>query len=114
MIIYVPVDAPQIFKMISHSTQPISSTFFLTCNVIKGARSLHFQWFKDDLQLENTTMTNDKQIMIESKYQMSHLTIPEIKVDHAGNYSCVSTNQFGSDTQWTVLQVLGLFKLCVC
>ena len=98
---------------------------YLTCNVVKGSKPLTFEWFKDGHQIwyhhpnehhkvslssssTQAASPTDIRHIIESRNSISHLTIPDIVVDDAGNYSCVSTNRFGFDTQWTTLEVKGL------
>ena len=123
-------DVPQISKMVAHTSQPIGSMLYLTCNVIKGLRPFQFQWFKDNHQLmmfgdegggnENTFHNNnnnnddsDNKFMIESKSSISHLTIAQIDTNDSGNYSCIVSNKVGFDTQWSILQVKGLIYFIV-
>ena len=81
----------------------------LTCNVYQGSQLLQFKWFKNEILL------NSEDVEIETKNIFSHLTLPKIDIEDSANYSCVVSNQFGFDTQWSVLQVKGLlFTLDRC
>ena len=42
----------------------------------------------------------------------SHFTLHDLSADDSGNYSCILNNRFGSDSQWSVLEVKG--NLCSC
>lgn len=103
---YFIVDTPHILRIIPSQDQPIGSMLFLPCNVMKGARPIKFQWLKDDRPLSEFDSSNHYQI--ETKNSISNFIIPEISADDSGNYSCVASNEFGFDSQWTFLQVKGL------
>ena len=81
----------------------------LICNVYQGSQPLQFKWFKNEIPL------NSEDVEIETKNIFSHLTLPKIGIEESANYSCVVSNLFGIDTQWSVLQVKGLlFTLDRC
>lgn len=40
------------------------------------------------------------------------LSIDSVKADHAGNYSCIATNQAGTAEFTAPLVVIGLFAIC--
>ncbi|KAJ6222590.1 hypothetical protein RDWZM_001135, partial [Blomia tropicalis] len=90
---------PKIAKFQPFNSQPIGSPFMLTCNVYQGSQLLQFKWFKNEILL------NSEDVEIETKNIFSHLTLPKIDIEDSANYSCVVSNQFGFDTQWSVLQV---------
>lgn len=100
---------PKIAKFNSAYSQPSGSLFMLTCNVYQGSEPLHFQWLKNDGPIDHGHRSAN--IVIEIKDSFSHLSVKNIGLDDSANYSCVVSNQIGFDTQWSVLQVKGLWDL---
>ena len=94
--------SPKISKFNSFYSQPIESSFTLTCNVYQGTQPVQFKWFKNDQPIETS------RVEIETKKSLSFLTLPKIDVNDSANFSCIASNLFGFDRQWSVLQVKGL------
>ena len=102
MFIYQIV-SPKIVQFHPFHSQPNGSLVILTCNAYQGSHPLKFQWFK------NEHLIGIGKAVIETKQQFSQLTLPKISAEDSANYSCVVSNPFGIDKQWSVLQVKGLF-----
>ena len=111
--------SPKITKFNSFYSQPIDSSFMLTCNVYQGTQPLQFKWLKNGSPLDysaTTTSTNNldessssSNLEIETKHYFSHLILHRISVHDSSNYSCVVSSPFGIDSQWSVLEVKGLW-----
>ena len=56
-------------------------------------------------------MINSENVEIETKSIVSLLTIPKIEIEDSANFSCIVSNPFGVDHQWSVLQVKGLLSI---
>ena len=69
---------------------------------------LSFKWFKNEQELLRHTNPN-LSYQIKTDNFLSFLTISQLKASDYGNYSCVVSNPFGFDIQWTWLQVKGSF-----
>ena len=74
--------------------------------MIQGSEPLEFKWFKNGIELQ----TDSIQHQIDTKSIFSMFTLNQITPNDSGNYSCVVSNNFGFDAQWTVLEVKGLIK----
>ena len=73
-----------------------------------------FEWFKDGQYPYNNAESG--KYVIETKNSISHLTILEIGLEDAGNWSCVVSNSdsFGtvhSDAIFTLLTITGKFDI---
>lgn len=105
------LDAPQIAKFHSSLSQPIGSVFALFCNALSGSKPFRFQWFKDGEELggQSSTLLHSARFQVDTKQVFSHLMLHDLVPSDSGNYSCTVSNDFGLHTQWSVLQVKGLF-----
>lgn len=83
----------------------------IPCSVMQGSQPFSFKWFRDKSELSsNTNHHHNHRYHIETKASMSVLSIPKIEPKDAGNYSCLVSNDFGFDTQWTIIYVKGLVR----
>lgn len=69
-----------------------------------GAAPLKFIWTKNG---HSISQTSDSRIKIDLDDDFSMITIKNIQIDDAGNYSCIVQNRYGIDSQWSMLQVKG-------
>lgn len=93
---------------LNYLNQPLGTTLLLLCNSLKGSKPLTFQWFKDGQDLEkNPSFPDPNRYSLEKKATYSQLTINDIMIDDTGNYSCIVTNKYGFDSQWSLLEVKG-------
>lgn len=78
------------------------------CSVISGTKPLRFQWLKNGMEFDQSSNGFEaKRYDIDTKPFSSHFALHDIDSNDAGNYSCIVSNSFGFDAQWSVLQVKG-------
>lgn len=77
------------------------------CTVIEGDRPLTVEWFKDGSPVAPSKNVNVKRL----DEFTSILGIAFLETHHAGNYSCVATNDVATYTRSAVLTIRG--KLCM-
>lgn len=107
-------EPPQIAKFLSFSRQSKNSDFVLTCSVIQGNKPLQFEWYKDGHRMDSKKpIDSPPRYQIDTKNSFSLFNLNHIESHDSGNYSCVVSNQYGFDTQWSVLQVKGLMHQTV-
>ena len=106
-------DQPELLKFQTNFiSQPLGSSLVLLCNSIKGTKPLEFKWFKDGHEIFD--MKNDYRYSIEKKNSFSQLTVNDVSINDSGNYSCLVTNKFGLDSQWSQFNVKGLIISFYC
>lgn len=98
--------APELESLPSLKNVEKDVSIVLTCNALKGTKPITFEWFHN---VNKLFASND--ISIDSKSSASHLTFERVQLEHAGNYSCLATNSYGSDLSFTFLQVEGKFLM---
>ena len=103
-IFFFKKDAPRLVEFKNFYTQPVNSRFILTCSKMDGAAPLKFIWTKNG---HSISQTSDSRIKIDLDDDFSMITIKNIQIDDAGNYSCIVQNRYGIDSQWSMLQVKG-------
>lgn len=74
-----------------------------SCTVNKGDLPIDVAWTKNG----GRVYTNDGIVVTKTSTRMSVLSIESARARHAGNYSCVATNNAGETRQWAVLAVNG-------
>ena len=84
--------------------QSESSYFQIFCTVQKGSDPLFFLW---SINQNNIKSSPDVHYKIDNFKRFSTLTIDKLKRDDSGNYGCIVSNQFGSDSQNILLTVKG-------
>ncbi|XP_052841685.1 cell adhesion molecule Dscam2 isoform X15 [Drosophila gunungcola] len=72
-----------------------------SCTVNKGDLPIDVAWTKNG----GRVYTNDGIVVTKTSTRMSVLSIESARARHAGNYSCVATNNAGETRQWAVLAV---------
>ena len=98
-------DVPIISKIVStHMSQLQGSMLNIMCPISTGSQLITFKWFKNNIEIKH----ENHHVSIENKPSFSVLMIQELEPDDSGNYSCVVSNPFGIDVQWTLLQVKGI------
>lgn len=86
-------------------SQPQNSVLNLMCPIFTGSQPITFKWFKDNIEIKHG---NQRGSIVDNKPSFSVLMIPELELKDSGNYSCVVSNAYGIDVQWTFLQVKGI------
>lgn len=84
--------------------QNVGSTFKIFCSPQEGSKPFQFEWRKNGQLLSSSGVT----YKIEHSIDDSLFVINQLQTLDSGNYSCTVRNQYGSDTQTTVLTVKGL------
>nr|NP_001036494.1 down syndrome cell adhesion molecule 1, isoform BF [Drosophila melanogaster]ABI31045.1 down syndrome cell adhesion molecule 1, isoform BF [Drosophila melanogaster] len=72
-----------------------------SCTVNKGDLPVDIYWTKNG----GRVYTNDGLIVTRNSQRLSVLSIESVRARHAGNYSCVATNNAGAITQSAMLAV---------
>ena len=81
------------------------SLFQQFCSVEEGSNPLFFEWSRNGQTLRSGPEVNYK---IENSEIFSTLTIKKINRKDSGNYTCLVTNAYGSDSQHVMLTVKGI------
>ncbi len=76
------------------------------CSVTEGDRPLTLTWRKDGAPLLAGGAVSVRRI----DEFTSLLAVSFLEMEHAGNYSCVATNQVASFTRFAVLTIRGKLK----
>jgi hypothetical protein len=93
----------------SYFTAVINSTFTTSCNG-HGNELPGIIWNKHEMQLANDAhiAINQRYVSQNNTYQftISTLTMSNITLEDAGNYSCIANNSNGTDVHHFILKVL--------
>lgn len=101
-------DIPQLAPFHPFFSQPLHSTFHLTCSLIhRPNRPIHFTWLKNGVEINGES--NDGRYSIDSKPAMSLFTLNDVEVDDSANYTCISSDSANRHSQSSILQVKGSF-----
>lgn len=73
------------------------------CTVNKGDLPIDVSWLKNG----GRVYTSDGIVVSKTSQRMSVLSIESARARHAGNYTCVATNNAGVTKHWTLLHVNG-------
>ena len=76
------------------------------CTTSSGELPLNFTWSKDGQPLSGP-VAQLKRIQIKHDQDSSTLRIFPVRLDHAGNYSCLARNKHGWQSYQAALVVLG-------
>lgn len=104
------VENVQLGRLYRKHDQRVGSKFSVFCALQSGSKPINFLWNKDGHLLSKDNV----RYRINQLEDSSILTIAKLIESDSGNFSCVASNQFSDDTQWTVLSVKGLCQSCVC
>lgn len=74
-----------------------------SCTVNKGDVPVDVSWLKNG----GRVYTNDGIVVAKMSQRMSVLSIESVRARHAGNYTCVATNNAGVTKHWAILRVNG-------
>ncbi|RWR98355.1 cell adhesion molecule-like protein, partial [Dinothrombium tinctorium] len=93
-------EAPEITSLSKQEVFTDGTKFFSACYIKKGSKPIFFQWLKN-----GHVLNEDDEIKIESSEDVSLFTIKHVKLNDAGNYTCVAKNAIGADSSTVVLTV---------
>ena len=71
--------------------------------IARGSSPIRFQWLKNDRVLSKETAS------ISVTDDLSTIHFKSLQATHAGNYTCIASNDFGSDSFTARLRVLSEF-----
>ncbi len=77
------------------------------CTVTEGDRPLQVAWRKDGAPLLPSSSPSGAMTVRRIDEFTSMLAISFLETEHAGNYSCVATNQVAAFTRSAVLSIRG-------
>lgn len=75
------------------------------CTTSSGETPVSFSWLKDGQPI-GQPLAQARRITIKSDQDSSTLKISSVRLDHAGNYTCMAKNRFGSQLHTAQLVVL--------
>ena len=104
-----PVLAPFSFGTISSSLSSVLTVDTRTrvlCGLVRGDTPVSFNWLKNGMPLTSSVTHPLVTITIVDDFS-SLLTIARLERGHAGNYTCLASNEAGSDQFTTILDVQG-------
>jgi len=90
--------------MLGHRNQSEGTRFLFTCSILEGSVPLFFQWSKNGNAIK---MNHESNYKIENFEQHSTLTIPKVDRNDSGNYTCITSNAIGTDSQSVLLTIKG-------
>lgn len=99
-------NAPELSPFPTSITKQLNSTIRLACTVSEGSLPINFIWTRNGQVLGKLPFIS--KTSIEAKEFVSTLTIKDIRKEDAGNYSCSAQNNWGLDTQWSLLHLKGM------
>ena len=115
-----PVLAPFSFGTISYSDSSLSSVLTIgartrvLCGLTRGDTPVSFSWLKDGQSVQRHSSISQSglepvTISVVDDFS-SLLTISRLERGHAGNYSCIASNEAGFDQFTAILDVQGDFR----
>lgn len=98
--------APQIGTF-SFGDEPLNAgdTASLTCIVTKGDSPLEIEWMFNS---ESIDLVQHEIIVSENGKRTKQLTIDSVHARHAGEYTCIASNNAGSTSRSAILTVNGI------
>lgn len=76
------------------------------CTISSGDLPVTINWLKDG-QLLTSNITQAKKVQVKLDHDSSTLKFGHVRLDHAGNYTCVAKNRVGIQARSAQLIVLG-------
>lgn len=100
--------APTIIPFSFNQNQTVqeNNKAYALCETASGETPVNFTWSKDG-QLLTQQLAQLKRIQIKNDQDSSTLKITPVRLDHAGNYTCLARNRHGWQTYQAQLLVHG-------
>lgn len=94
--------------------------FVAMCQALDGDAPIHIKWFKDqrelraDVSAQAAAAADDALLDLSSNEELGSASIVFRRVEpqHAGNYTCLATNHFGSAAYSSLMSVKGEHLHC--
>jgi hypothetical protein len=78
---------------------------FLNCQALKGEKPFNYEWKFNDKKL-----VYDDNVHVHGPYDdLSILTINNLKYKNIGNYTCIISNKYASDSSTVSIEFKGTF-----
>ncbi|CAG2102444.1 unnamed protein product [Medioppia subpectinata] len=103
--VLLTINAPKLSSGLTHKNQTIGSKFLMSCNVEEGSLPVFFEWSKNGQTIKSSPDVNYK---IDNFESHSTFTIKSIDMSDVGNYTCVVSNEFGSNSRSILLSINAL------
>lgn len=97
---------PKVLPLVIPKNLLVGERMSITCAVASGSKPLTFMWLRNDSALRGGTSVH---IADSSDYSTLH--IENLKIEHAGNYTCVVSNAGGTVSYSDTLHVKGKARL---
>lgn len=91
---------PKVLPLVIPKNLLVGERMSITCAVASGSKPLTFMWLRNDSALRGGTSVH---IADSSDYSTLH--IENLKIEHAGNYTCVVSNAGGTVSYSDTLHV---------
>ncbi|KAH9380974.1 hypothetical protein HPB48_021080 [Haemaphysalis longicornis] len=91
---------PKVLPFVIPRNLLVGERISITCSAASGSKPLAFTWVKDD-----TTLHRESALRITDSSDYSTLSIENLKITDAGNYTCVVSNPEGTVSHSDVLHV---------
>lgn len=102
---------PKLDRIVPNRLQNVGSRFKILCNSQEGSKPFRFEWYKNGRLL--SPLSGGNEYRIETSDDDSMFIIDTLSRSSSANYSCTMNNAFGSDSQYSILTVKGLFILSI-
>lgn len=89
-----PPQAPQITPFTFNQNVQENQRSSVLCTISSGDLPVTIQWLKDG-QLLSKSLADAKKITIKPDLDQSTLKLNQVKLEHAGNYTCLAKNRAG-------------------
>ncbi|KAK8764859.1 hypothetical protein V5799_032531, partial [Amblyomma americanum] len=99
-ISWTRADAPKVVPFVMPKNLLVGERISITCSAASGSKPLQFMWIKDD-----ATLHRGGALRITDSADYSTLSIENLKISDAGNYTCVVSNSGGTVSHSDVLRV---------
>ena len=96
--------APKLSPQLNTKNQSENTYFQIFCTVVKGSDPLLFEWSKNGDNIK----TSEVNYKIDNSKRFSTLSIERLTRKDSANYGCLVSNNYGSDSQTTLLTVEGM------
>lgn len=93
---------PKVLPFVIPKNLLVGERVNILCSAASGSKPLTFTWFKDD-----NVLRREGSVRVVDSSDYSTLNIEDLKLDHAGNYTCVVSNTGGTVSYSDALQVKG-------
>lgn len=101
-----PPQAPSIIPFSFNQNVQENQRAMVMCTTSSGENPVSYAWLKDG-QLLTASLAQARRITIKPDQDASTLKIVSVRLDHAGNYTCVAKNRLGSQAHSAQLIVHG-------